>query len=169
MVEDDVFIEPDFDVTTRQLILISDFWDVVRLYGSPYKNMPPRLGVKLKKFTSNHYLIDYFKQPGGGQGYIVSRSSAVRLLKYTESFFDAVDNMIDFDWGHGLRLYGIEPRLVYELQNSVTTIAGRVKLKKSLRSKLSVEINRIPTAMKTGFLVALKRLKYRLRSAEMNR
>ena len=108
----------------------------------------------------DYRIIDYFYQPSGLQGYVLNRAAAQQLLTHTEIMFCAIDDMVDRDWEHKLRIYGIEPYLIRDPQQFLSTIGNRKRPSMSIWKKFSREIYRSRSDLLKRCWVLNKRLKY---------
>lgn len=136
VLEDDVELQAGFAENLAALCNQAQVWDVVRLYG-----VFRRDSAKLLELTPGRWLVDYFEQPRGTQGY-VQLAAAERLLRHTEKMSCAIDDAIDRGWEHKLRLYGIEPYLVIEQLQHASTIGNRKRAPLTLWRRISREIHR---------------------------
>ena len=155
ILEDDVELQPRFTEGLMGLCKHANQWDIVRLYGiftRGYKN--------LFEFMPGHRIIDYFYQPSGLQGYVLNRSAAQQLLAHTETMFCAIDDMVDRDWEHKLRIYGIDPYLIRDPQQFLSSIGNRKRPSMSIWKKLTREIYRSRSDLHKRCWVLNKRLRY---------
>lgn len=144
ILEDDAVLAPNFISTLKEMPKIKINWDLIRLYGTPWKNSKPSYGVIEEVFSNSHHVISYIKQPGCTLGYLINKNSAKKLIEYSNTFHRAVDDTIDAIWENDLKIFGIEPGIIHEADNNTSTIMGRIKKKTSLTHKITIECNRIP-------------------------
>ena len=155
VIEDDAELQPHFTEGLIGLCKHANQWDIVRLYG-----IFNREYTKLFEFMHGYRIIDYFYQPSGLQGYVLNRAAAQQLLAHTETMFCAIDDMVDRDWEHKLRIYGIKPYLIREQQQLPSTIGNRKRPSMSIWKKLTREIYRSRSDLHKRCWVLNKRLKY---------
>lgn len=153
--EDDVELQPRFAEGLTVLCTHADQWGIVRLYG-----IFPRVHRNVFEFMRECWLIDYFYQPSGLQGYVLNRATAQQLLAHTKEMFCAIDDMVDRDWEHRLRIYGVEPCLVRENQEFISSIGSRKRPRMSILKKLAREIYRTKSDFSKRCWVIRKRLRY---------
>lgn len=155
ILEDDVILHNDFLTSVKSLCATSDSWDLVRLYG-----IFPRSSKKLEHVYGDHYLVDYLvKQPNGTQGYIVNRGAAKTLLEHTSKMIYAIDEAIDREWEHRLRMRGLEPAILSQ-GDFASTIEKRVDNKKSFLGRLYREYFRMHSNLSKQAWSCRKRLRY---------
>lgn len=155
VLEDDVQLQPGFVEGMAALCECAKDWDIVRLYG-----VFRRESVNLCELTPGRWMVDYFDQPRGTQGYVLNRAAAQRLLQHTDKMACAIDDAIDRGWEHKLRLYGVEPYLVVEQLQHVSTIGSRKRPRLPLLRRLLREINRGFTDLRKQRWVMEKRIRY---------
>lgn len=156
VLEDDVNVHPDFAEVVGSLYEARRDWEFVRLFGVFKRETFP-----VRHLVGGHYLVDYLKQPNGTQGYLVNRQAAQRLLDYTGSMWHAIDNAIDHDWEHGVRIMGIEPSVISDPQIFDTTLGPRDKRRLSLYKKFLREYHRAGHNLRKQFWFLTKRLRLR--------
>ncbi|MBO7930939.1 glycosyltransferase family 25 protein [Burkholderia pseudomallei] len=116
VMEDDIRFEPGFKDAVEELYSFREQWDVVRLYGifdNPkieYASLPSR--IKLMWMDVH---------PLGMQCYVITRNAAKRLLETTEKIRVPIDDALDENWKHRLRLYLTSPEFVSD-RNIQSTI-----------------------------------------------
>ena len=155
VLEDDAELHDDFVVGLEALCECADDWDVVRIFS-----VFEREGAVLKKLRSGHKLLDFFDQPRSMVGYLINREAATRLLECTATMVHPIDDAIDREWEHGLRLYGIRPYIVSE-HKFPSSIGDRTRPKLMHTQKLSQELYRIGTNLKKNWMILKKRWRYR--------
>ena len=157
ILEDDVILHDDFLQSVEALRAASDSWDLVRLYG-----IFPRPSKKLQHICGDHYLVDYLaKQPNGTQGYIVNRRAAKTLLEHTSKMIFAIDESIDREWEHRLRMRGVEPAIMSQ-GDFASTIEKRIDNKKSFSGRFYREYFRMYSNLSKQAWSCRKRLRYLL-------
>lgn len=159
VLEDDVELHADFCASVEALCRCRESWDLVRLLGfsaQPFK--------QLQQICGPHYLVDYWrKQPNGTQGYLLTREAAQRLLDHTATIIHPIDNAIDREWEHRLRLRGVEPPILSHVEAFASTIEGRGAGKQRWPAKLKREVNRLTTNLPKQLWSLRKRLHYLFR------
>jgi glycosyl transferase family 25 len=161
VLEDDVGLHDDFVAGMEALCECADEWDFVRIFS-----LFEREGAVLKILRSGHKLLDFFDQPRGMQGYLINREAAKRLLKCTTTMIHPIDDAIDREWEHGLRLYGIRPYIVSEHQFP-SSIGERTRSKLTWAVKISREFYRIAPSLKKEIGILRKRWRYRRHQTDM--
>jgi glycosyl transferase, family 25 len=76
-------------------------------------------------------------QTGQSRCYVITRAAALRMLAFTATFSNAVDNAIDRHWEHKLRLFLISPEFVQiaDVESNIgnrfesDTIIGKIRAK----------------------------------------
>lgn len=115
VMEDDIRLEQGFKAATEELYSFREHWDVVRLYGI-FDN--PQ--IEYASLPSGMKLMWMDLHPLGTQCYVISRSAAMRLLETTEKIRVPIDDALDQNWKHKLRLYLTSPKFVSDLNFSST-------------------------------------------------
>jgi glycosyl transferase family 25 len=161
VLEDDAELHDDFVAGLEALCECADEWDVVRIFS-----VFEREGAVLKMLSSGHKLLDFFDQPRSMVGYLINREAATRLLECTETMIHPIDDAMDREWEHGLRLYGIRPYLVSE-HKFPSSIGDRTRPKLTRAQKLSREMYRVGTNMKKNLVILKKRWRYRKYEKDM--
>lgn len=152
--EDDVVLGRDFILGLRSICNLNKSFDLIRLYG-----VFARKHVKLIEILFERWIVDYLEQPRGTQGYILTRQAATVLLEYTKTMYCAIDDMIDQEWDHGLKIYGVEPSLITEDSRFASTIGVRNN-ELSRAKKLRREFYRAVPEVKRQFLIMKKIVNY---------
>jgi glycosyl transferase family 25 len=155
VLEDDAELQDDFVAGLEALCECADDWDVVRIFS-----VFERKGAVLKILRSGHKLLDFFDQPRSMVGYLINRDAATRLLECTATMIHPIDDAMDREWEHGLRLYGIRPYMVSE-HKFPSSIGDRTRPKLTRTQMLSREFYRIGTNMKKNLVILQKRWRYR--------
>jgi len=157
ILEDDVRLHEDFLQTLEALCASSDSWDLVRLFGIFNRSFK-----KLQRICGDHYLVDYLvKQPNGTQGYLMNRHAAKTLLDHTAKMIHAIDESIDREWEHRLRMRGLEPAILSH-NDFASTIGKRIDNKKTLAGRFVREYFRIDSNLRKQIWACRKRLYYLL-------
>ena len=155
ILEDDVRLHKDFLQTVEALCESRDSWDLVRLFA-----FFPCSSKKLQRICGDHYLVDYLvKQPNGTQGYLVNRHAAQKLLEHTATMIHAIDDSIDREWEHRLRMRGLEPAVVSH-NDFASTIGKRSEVKKTLAGRFVREYFRMASNLRKQIWGFRKRLYY---------
>lgn len=119
--EDDVVIEPTF-ADVLNAVVAKDGLDIVRFMAlrlRPRKELGDIDGT-------GHILVRPKRGVVGAQAYILNRDGMKKFLDYAQTIYEPVDKLIDHSWLFGLKVYGVEPHTVYELEHesSITKVAG---------------------------------------------
>ena len=123
------------------------------------------LGKKLQRIYGDHYLVDYLaKQPNGTQGYLMNRHAAKTLLGHTSKMIYAIDESIDREWEHRLRMRGLEPAVLSH-NDFASTIGKRINNKKTLAGRFVREYFRMGSNLRKQIWACQKRLYYLLHKA----
>lgn len=161
VLEDDVALHSDFSATVQALYDCRADWDLVRLFG-----LFAQPSKRLQQIHGPHYLVDYWrKQPNGTQGYLLTRAAAQKLLAHTARIVYPIDDAIDREWEHRLRLRGVEPAvLLHPEVGFASTIGDRGSSSTSLADKLKREYTRLDTNLHKQLWSLRKRVRYLLQS-----
>ncbi|VVE20971.1 putative glycosyltransferase [Pandoraea eparura] len=138
VLEDDVELTPDFSRRLRSTLNVAVPWGIMRLKegGAAGKWQVGRL-------PGGEALHDHRKQPGGAHAYLIRRGAALVLLAYAGRIIHPVDDMMNRDWEHGIRMISVSPDIVLDRGDDFgTTIPGRHKVKRNPWQKLKREFHR---------------------------
>ncbi|MDX2110971.1 MAG: glycosyltransferase family 25 protein [Verrucomicrobiota bacterium] len=132
--EDDIRFLHALDFSS-QLMRYSPSFDLVRLHG-----VFPTRYFELGQLQ-NYSIVSYNKGPRGSAAYWIKPAAAERLLELSQRFYQPVDDFIDEEWRHELRIIGIMPYPVETLALE-TTITNRRKPALGTCTKLRKEMYR---------------------------
>jgi glycosyl transferase family 25 len=161
VMEDDVEIHPDFAEVVAALVEVRRQWEFVRLFGVFGRKVFP-----VRRLSGDHFLVDYLEQPNGTQGYLINRQAAQRLLDHTASMWHAIDNAIDRDWEHGVRIMGVEPSVISHQEVFETTLGAWHKLRLPLHRKILREVHRAGSNLRKQLWLLKKRARLRAHQRE---
>jgi glycosyl transferase family 25 len=134
VLEDDVFIKPDLVNFLDKLepeIYQHDF-EILRLSGLHPK---PQYKIKSGQFE----FVRFFRHPSSMVGYIIKPNAAKKFITFAKHIYLPIDDTLDRDYIHGLKVYGYQPYLI-EHDFSLQSEIGERRFKtKSLRLKLCKE------------------------------
>ncbi len=161
VIEDDVTLSLDFAEVVQSLCDMQQQWEFVRLFGVFNRKVYPSIAL-----ACGRTLVDYLQQPNGTQGYLMNRDAVKRLLAHTESMCHAIDNSIDRDWEHGVRLMGIAPSVLSLEENFDTTLGIQTKLRLPWHGKVAREFHRAGSNLRKQLWLYKKARRLRLRSSD---
>ncbi|MFJ2995784.1 glycosyltransferase family 25 protein [Pandoraea sp. NPDC087047] len=137
VLEDDIELKADFAQRLASALDVSVHWGIMRL-----KDEGSAGRWKVGELPGGGVLHDHRKQPGGTQGYLIRRDAALALLEYGRRMIHPVDDMLNRNWEHGVRMISISPDIVVHRNDDLgTTIAGRQKAKRTISQKLRREFH----------------------------
>jgi glycosyl transferase family 25 len=116
--EDDFLISPRFEIVLKDLLTISQEWDLVRLSGI-YETED-----RLLKTRDSFNLVQNLGEPCGTASYILNPNAAKILLENTADIYEPVDHYLEHFKKHGLRCLAAKPYPV-ELAHTKSTITDR--------------------------------------------
>jgi glycosyl transferase family 25 len=116
--EDDFLISPRFETVLKDLLTISQEWDLVRLSGI-YETED-----RLLKTRDSFNLVQNLGEPCGTASYILNPNAAKILLENTADIYEPVDHYLEHFKKHGLRCLAAKPYPV-ELAHTKSTITDR--------------------------------------------
>ena len=119
ILEDDVKLEPDFARIMGEITTLPSEVEMVRLMG---------LKIRKRKVVQplgdgSHQLVRPERGWLGTQAYYLNRTGMEKVLKHASTIKEPIDKMYDHFWEGGLRLFGVEPHLVYEANTAPSSIA----------------------------------------------
>lgn len=132
IMEDDIILLQGFKVATEELHAHRDAWGIVRLYGI-FEN--PQ--IEYASLPSGMKMMWMDLHPLGAQCYVITRKAAERMLESTEKIEYPIDDAIDKNWKHKLRLYITSPEFVAD-GNFVSTI-GQLDATQSIAYRICVK------------------------------
>ncbi|UVA79274.1 glycosyltransferase family 25 protein [Pandoraea commovens] len=137
VLEDDIELTHDFSGRLAAALDVSIRWGIMRLKSGGDSGR-----WKVGELPDGGILHDHRKQPGGTQGYLIRRDAALALLDYAKRMIHPVDDMLNRNWEHGVRMISMSPDIVVDVGNDLgTTITGRRKAERSLAQKLRREFH----------------------------
>jgi glycosyl transferase family 25 len=116
--EDDFLISLRFETVLKDLLTISQEWDLVRLSG--IYETEDRLLTTRDSFN----LVQNLGEPCGTASYILNPNAAKILLENTADIYEPVDHYLEHFKKHGLRCLAAKPYPV-ELAHTKSTITDR--------------------------------------------
>ncbi|AWF80250.1 hypothetical protein BTJ40_05175 [Microbulbifer sp. A4B17] len=127
ILEDDVQLEPSFGRILSELEQLPENIEMVRLMG---------LKIRKRKVVQVlndgvHQLVRPERGWCGAQGYLINRAGMEKVLNYANRIFEPIDKVFDHFWQFDLRLYGVEPHLLWEnehISNIVKSNIHRTKV-----------------------------------------
>lgn len=110
ILEDDVRLEPDFARIMSEVEQLPEHVEMVRLMG---------LKIRKRKIIQalgggSHNLVRPERGWLGAQAYFLNQSGMKKIIRYGSSIREPIDKFYDHFWEHGLRVFGVEPHLVFE-------------------------------------------------------
>ncbi|WP_444888256.1 glycosyltransferase family 25 protein [Microbulbifer sp. VAAC004] len=113
ILEDDVQVEGDFARVLAELERLPPEVEMIRLMG---------LKVRKRKIIRSlndgvHKLVRPERGWCGAQGYLINRCGMEKVLRYARRIFEPIDKVFDHFWQFDLKLYGIEPHLLWETEH----------------------------------------------------
>jgi len=137
VLEDDIELTAGFAERLTHALDAATPWGILRLSECGSTG-----GWRVGQLPDGAILNDHRKQPGGTQGYLIRREAALTLLAYGERMVHPVDDMLNRNWEHGIRMISMSPGVVVHRDDVLgTTIAGRQKARRSLSEKLRREFH----------------------------
>jgi len=127
ILEDDVQLEPDFGAVLAELERLPDEMEMIRLMG-----LKVRKRKVIKPLNDGiHKLVRPERGWCGAQGYLINRQGMEKVLGYANRIFEPIDKVFDHFWQFDLKLYGVEPHLLWETEHTSSIIksnAGRTSV-----------------------------------------
>lgn len=110
IIEDDVKLEPDFARIMAEIEQLPEGVDMVRLMA---------LKIRKRKIVQDlgkgsHKLVRPERGWLGAQAYYMNRGGMEKVIKHGNSILEPIDKFYDHFWEQGLKLYGVEPHIVFE-------------------------------------------------------
>lgn len=113
VLEDDVVIEPFF--ASSVVALADQSLDCVRLMALKIRRR------KIVQTLANGITLTRPERGTlGTQAYLLNRSGMAKLLAHATNIYEAIDHVFDHFYLFDLHTYGVEPHLVYELDNGTS-------------------------------------------------
>lgn len=98
--------------------------------------------INLVKFSPSLTLVKYNKPTSGAMGYIISPEAAKKLMDKTVNWHEPVDDFMEKEWLHKVRIFGVEPPCLTIDNEIESEIGDRKKIKISIFKRLRREIYR---------------------------
>lgn len=113
ILEDDVLLEPDFGECLNKLLELSDEYEMIRLMALKIRKR--KVVAPLFEGSENaHEIVRPERGWCGAQGYVLSRSGMKKILDFASNIYEPIDKLYDHFFEFDLRLFGVEPHLIYE-------------------------------------------------------
>lgn len=106
ILEDDAILANDFAEAVRDVMKLSDKWDLIRFVCREKAGRTSRRVVSIGQGKS---LVRFRATPAGAYGYLLSAKAAGRLLERSAHAWMPLDIMYGHLWLTGLRTYGVWP------------------------------------------------------------
>lgn len=118
ILEDDIRLEPNFAHIMAEIEQLPEHIEMVRLMG---------LKIRKRKIIQPlgkgcHHLVRPERGWLGTQAYFINRAGMDKVLRYGSRIREPIDKFYDHFWEHGLRVFGVEPHLVFEDNQSASSI-----------------------------------------------
>lgn len=156
ILEDDVALEPDFARVLAELPGLPEDCEMVRLMG---------LRIRQRKLVSaiaggTHNLVRPRRGWLGTQGYVLNRRGMQKFLDHAANIFEPIDKVLDHFWEFDLRIYGIEPHLIYELEHP-----SSIKKKPNMKGLVPLHVRLLSPILKLFFSIHRHTYLWRNRTA----
>ena len=112
ILEDDAILEEKFGAGLKQLIDLPEEYEMTRLMALKIRKR--KIIKSLFENNDEHVLVRPERGWCGAQGYLLSRAGMKKILDNGSDLFEPIDKLYDHFWEFDLKLYGVEPHLVYE-------------------------------------------------------
>ncbi|WP_226704630.1 glycosyltransferase family 25 protein [Microbulbifer elongatus] len=140
IMEDDVLLEPDFGTCLKKLLDLPDEYEMIRLMALKIRKRK----IVAPLFEDRQHLHEIVRPERGWcgtQGYVLSRPGMKKILDFASNIYEPIDKLYDHFFEFDLRLFGIEPHLIYERICSSTISRTPKKLPKMrLHEKIKFQI-----------------------------
>jgi glycosyl transferase family 25 len=110
IIEDDVLASPDLPKVLDGLATLPSGWDVITLHSLFASSTPVPIDGRM--IAGRFRLCKYERLPYGAQAYLIRDAAAARLLGVSSRVFLPADDLLFRTRPAGLRVFGIEPRVV---------------------------------------------------------
>lgn len=122
ILEDDVALEDDFGTVLREINQLPENVEMVRLMA---------LKLRKRKVVSTlsdgvHQLVRPERGWCGGQGYVLNRAGMEKIIAHGSRIYEPIDKLYDHFWEFDLRLYGVEPHIIWEVESPSSILKSNV-------------------------------------------
>jgi len=122
ILEDDVELEPAFATVIAELEQLPEDVEMIRLMA---------LKVRKRKIVKTladgvHQLVRPERGCLGTQGYLINRAGMEKVLRHGSTIFEPIDKLYDHFWEYGLRVFGVEPHVLWEIAGTSAVIKSNV-------------------------------------------
>lgn len=129
ILEDDIELEPAFGAVLAELERLPNDVEMVRLMA---------LKIRKRKVVRElgdgaHRLIRPERGSLGTQGYLVNRAGMKKILDHGSRIFEPIDKLYDHFWEYDLRVYGVEPHVIWETASASSVVKSNVAKAKVAR------------------------------------
>lgn len=154
VMEDDVIVDSSLNEALEIVDEQIENLQYLRLAGTILKNKPFKKVRKIGSFD----LVDHVKGPSGALCYVITPSSATKLIAHAEKWFIAVDDYMDHYWWHGVDCFSLMPFPI-TFGDNLSDIPRLPKKKWPLWKKLRKEFY--------GVLERIKLIRYRVKQQSL--
>ena len=125
VLEDDVWVDPDFDFYSLTVLLEKRKIGYLRLFCRQW------MGGKHICWFNERQIVRLNTDPYGMQGYLISREAAEKFRKFVRSIVRPIDDEIGRFWEHGLTIYMVFPFPIIERSIVSTLLQERIELNRT--------------------------------------
>ncbi len=154
VLEDDFLLELDLAEVLRLAEANMQHFDLLKLQGL---NLKQKFTVVKK--CGDHQLVRHHHSPMGTTAYIIKPEIARLLLEKSRHFHAPIDDFLDHDWIHGLKILSLLPYLV-KASGDPSTIACLTVDKLNRWEKMLLRLRRLPRSVRRR-VYSMKKSKYR--------
>lgn len=112
IVEDDIALDDGFREALVELESLGSEYELVRLMGL---RIFPRKVVR--GLDCGFDIVRPVRGTMGTQGYVINRSGMEKVLRHGAIIKKPIDKLYDYFWELDLKLYGVEPHVIYEIEH----------------------------------------------------
>lgn len=134
VLEDDVELGDGFPAALTAIAATSCSFGVMRLCDAGGED-----SWQVAALQDGSVVKDHRKQPFGTQGYVIHRDAASKLLAYAGKIVYAVDDVLNRNWEHKVRMLSLSPAVLVHRNDLMGTTIGRDKARRTPFQKLKRE------------------------------
>ena len=120
ILEDDVFLEPNFASALNDIIDLPDEYEMTRLMALRVRRR--KIVCDLPDQVDGEHSVIVRPERGwcGAQGYVLSRPGMKKIIDHAARIYEPIDKVFDHFFEFDLKLYGVEPHILHEYRAEST-------------------------------------------------
>lgn len=154
ILEDDVVVEPEFNSILNHLLSLPREYEFIKLM-----DLKRCKRKETKQLNEKYSIFRPIKGTLGAQGYVINQEGMKKIVESGMPICKPIDKLFDHFWEIDLKLFSIEPHLIWERESSSSIKKPDFKPKKSIPILLFWKIKKLTRSIRRRVYI-LKRAKH---------